>query len=374
MRASISTTISSPQHKPKANYVIKPKQKQSTKSRRSFKYKKKEKPLPLLRPQSARAGSISFENINDDDNDNKKVPLSRHKSQQIGRRHNKHKFNASMQNKKDFQNLNKMYRNYNADIRMNDIESSDDGNDIVLINTQHNRIGVPTSQYNKDQHNNNNNNNNMKFNDISLDIHEYNDKSMPKSTPTINANHHSLPSHPSSMDKTQSEPISMNEEQSMNNGNYKSSIKQYDKQETIYSGFLWKCGKIVKNWKLRYFIFCGDYQLRYYTSSALENLKGTADLSPSNVVSVDIDRSVNAHDDNNININPDGGNGYPFVILCKNRTWKFRARTARERQQWVEMLRSVVMYVCVICVYNIKLYIKCTSLTIYVETQKKHKN
>ena len=113
----------------------------------------------------------------------------------------------------------------------------------------------------------------------------------------------------------------------------------------MYSGYLWKQGKIRRSWKLRYFIFCGDFQLKYYTSSALENYKGAANLSPSNVVSVDIDRSlsnnVDHHDNNNNNNNID--EAYPFVILCKNRTWKFRARTARERQQWVEMLRSVVM-------------------------------
>ena len=83
----------------------------------------------------------------------------------------------------------------------------------------------------------------------------------------------------------------------------------------------------------RYFIFSGDFQLRYFTSSALERCKGSADLTPSNVVSVDIDRTTTA----------DEHEGFGFVILCKDRTWKFRARTARERQQWVEMLRSVVM-------------------------------
>ena len=113
-------------------------------------------------------------------------------------------------------------------------------------------------------------------------------------------------------------------------------LKKWSKEETIYSGHLWKCGKIVKNWKLRYFMLCGDNQLRYYTSSDLETYKGTADLSPSNVVSVDIDLDP-IHDET------DGSNYYPFVILCKHRTWKLRARTAHERHQWVEALRSVVM-------------------------------
>ena len=51
------------------------------------------------------------------------------------------------------------------------------------------------------------------------------------------------------------------------------------------------------------------------------------------MVSVDIDRTPTV----------DEPEGFGFLILCKDRTWKFRARTARERQQWVDMLRSVVM-------------------------------
>ena len=52
-----------------------------------------------------------------------------------------------------------------------------------------------------------------------------------------------------------------------------------------------------------------------------------------NVVSVDIDRIPTTDDPA----------GFGFVILGKDRMWKFRARTDRERQQWVEMMRSVVL-------------------------------
>ncbi len=119
--------------------------------------------------------------------------------------------------------------------------------------------------------------------------------------------------------------------------NRNKSKETQNRESMIYSGYLWKCGKIVKNWKLRYFVFCSDNQLRYYTSSALENCKGIADLSADNVLSVDIDRN---HSDSVVSV--EGGIGYPFIIFCKNRTWKFRARTARERQQWLKMLRAAV--------------------------------
>ncbi len=92
---------------------------------------------------------------------------------------------------------------------------------------------------------------------------------------------------------------------------------------------------ILSLFRKRYFIFSGDFQLRYFTSSALDQYKGSADLTPSNVVSVDIENEVASTED--------VAAGFGFVILCKDRRWKFRARTARERQQWVDMLRSVVM-------------------------------
>eukprot|EP01083_Nonionella_stella_P140405 430520_1 len=186
---------------------------------------------------------------------------------------------AKRQEKKEFKHLNKMYQNNTSiNVQMRDVQSSDDGNDIVLIDREERMLGVATKQYDEECKS-----------ELNM-----NDRAM-------------LPSN--------------------------IMIKEKKKKKTIYSGYLWKCGKIVKNWKLRYFIFCDDYQLKYYTSSDLETYKGSADLTPSNVVSVDIDRSLTI----------DLVNGYPFVILCKNRTWKFRARTARERQQWVQMIAQVVI-------------------------------
>ena len=51
----------------------------------------------------------------------------------------------------------------------------------------------------------------------------------------------------------------------------------------------------------------------------MENLKGTADLSPSNVVSVDIDTNPSPDD----NINPDGGTDIHSLFYAKTEHGNF---------------------------------------------------
>ena len=122
--------MSSPQHKPKANYVIRPKQKKQQSS--SMKYKKKsnkDKPLPLLRPQSARSASTSVD-AGRPTNRPSLNGASRHHSNQINKKQKHHRqhrhpyhnvskplkkgsfnlaYHGSHRNKKDFQRLNKSH-------------------------------------------------------------------------------------------------------------------------------------------------------------------------------------------------------------------------------------------------------------------------
>ena len=123
----------------------------------------------------------------------------------------------------------------------------------------------------------------------------------------------------------------------------KGSSKKFEDDDRLWGGYLWKEGKIFHSWRLRYFILTGDFRMRYYTES-LSTFRGTVNMKRSNFQGVIIpDPPKKAK----TNLNPDGSVGFPFNIKCKDRTWKFRARTGEERDAWVKFISRIIAYVTV---------------------------
>ena len=111
--------------------------------------------------------------------------------------------------RKDYERLNKMYRDYDANITMQDAESSDDGDDVVLIQLPSEQTLHPTVKQTVGS-----------LEDLKLGALD----GLRPPTPSA---------------------------QTMQNGKYKERTESavYSEKETIYSGFLWKRGKIVKSYK-----------------------------------------------------------------------------------------------------------------------------
>lgn len=113
--------------------------------------------------------------------------------------------------RRDYERLNKLYRDYEVNVTMKEAESSDDGDDLVLIQlpSTSNRTLHPAVKETVGS-----------LEDLKLGAID----GLRPPTPSA---------------------------QTMQNGKYKESVGSavYSENETIYSGFLWKRGKIVKSYK-----------------------------------------------------------------------------------------------------------------------------
>ncbi len=134
--------------------------------------------------------------------------LNRSSLPALGRRHRPNGHRRG--DRKDYERLNKLYRDYEVNVTMKDAESSDDGDDFVVVQLPINNTLHPTVKETVGS-----------LEDLKLGALD----GLRPPTPSA---------------------------QTMQNGKYKESAlgrAVYSENETIYSGFLWKRGKIVKSYK-----------------------------------------------------------------------------------------------------------------------------
>lgn len=91
----------------------------------------------------------------------------------------------------------------------------------------------------------------------------------------------------------------------------------------VKTGYLTKQGKVVLNWKRRFFVLSTSGLLYYY--------KTETDAAPQGVVL--LERSTTSEDDSKAN---------GFAIATPLRTWKLYAESAEERDSWRKALDGVI--------------------------------
>lgn len=87
-------------------------------------------------------------------------------------------------------------------------------------------------------------------------------------------------------------------------------------------GYLTKQGRIVKSWRVRWFILRNQY-LSYYRTKQHKKPLGTLNLT--RAISVDLDNSKQKD--------------FCFRVIMPSRTWYFLANSVEDCQQWIELLR-----------------------------------
>eukprot|EP01084_Bolivina_argentea_P137650 242427_1 len=94
-----------------------------------------------------------------------------------------------------------------------------------------------------------------------------------------------------------------------------------NKESLIHSGWMYKKGKIAKNWKQRYFELHNDGLLYYYTDEKKKTLKGTANLF--------IIIAINIVDNKN------------FEIITPHRVWCFECKFKSETEHWIDYIKNL---------------------------------
>lgn len=106
------------------------------------------------------------------------------------------------------------------------------------------------------------------------------------------------------------------------NGIQRSSVDLKTMAISSKEGYLTKLGRIVKSWRVRWFILRNQY-LSYYRTKQHRKPLGT--LNMTRAISVDIDNSKEKE--------------FCFRVIMPSRTWYFIANSVEDCQQWIELLR-----------------------------------
>merc|ERR1712176_884078 len=97
-----------------------------------------------------------------------------------------------------------------------------------------------------------------------------------------------------------------------------------EESKLINSGWMYKKGKVVSNWKRRYFELFDDGKLYYYTDEtkrSKKTQKGIADLS--------IIIGLNSVDNKN------------FEVITPTRIWCFQCKFKSECDDWMEAMKNI---------------------------------
>ena len=96
---------------------------------------------------------------------------------------------------------------------------------------------------------------------------------------------------------------------------------QVDISKPVNTGWMNKKGKIVMNWKRRYFELFQDGKLLYYTDESKQTRKGIADLS--------VIIGFNVVDNKS------------FEVITPDRIWCFQCKFKSECEYWIESMKGI---------------------------------
>ena len=108
-----------------------------------------------------------------------------------------------------------------------------------------------------------------------------------------------------------------------------------DKQ-ILKQGYIEKRGaELLSAWKKRYIVlYKNNSIIEYYTDDSKKQLKGKINILPYNLA-----KKYNPKEAVHSNLN---NVKYGFDIECKNRTWKFRCKNDKIKQDWIDAIRKCI--------------------------------
>ena len=95
--------------------------------------------------------------------------------------------------------------------------------------------------------------------------------------------------------------------------------------QIVQQGWLTKQGRIVKNWKRRYFVLSND-KLVYYADAERKQIKGFLNLFQSTIASI-----CHLKDRQHL-----------FCVITQNRELKIQAGSAESQEEWIQIINEVV--------------------------------
>ena len=113
-------------------------------------------------------------------------------------------------------------------------------------------------------------------------------------------------------------------------------MSHFEKEDVLKKGYLSKRGDKIKlgGWKRRYFVLLKTQKILYFATDALDDLKGTVDISDNNIASKHITKSDCVRANSAIN--------YGIHIECEARTWEFKADTIKSRNDWITAIQKCI--------------------------------
>eukprot|EP00164_Ancoracysta_twista_P012231 GFYU01019148.1.p1 GENE.GFYU01019148.1~~GFYU01019148.1.p1 ORF type:complete len:123 (-),score=15.06 GFYU01019148.1:43-411(-) len=98
----------------------------------------------------------------------------------------------------------------------------------------------------------------------------------------------------------------------------------------LKQGWLYKKGKVVKNWKRRYFVLLSNRQMQYFEKDNTEVPKGTINL---NVPNIDVSPSKDKEAQSR---------GLAFDIVTPARTYVICADDQQSYDEWFHLLQDEI--------------------------------